>query len=233
MSDPGEIAVAKERAAHELAPIDAAYAAGEIDEATWHARVGEIVEAGYLTAATPQGQSGHSGDDARWEHARRLVLDAVERRGTLLDVGCANGLLMESVHRWSQEDGRALEPYGVEISAPLADLARTRCPQWADRIWTANANGWTPPPRVDVVRTGLDYVPADRGADYVRPLLTAVVAPGGRLVVGTYNEERDRDTLADLVRSWGYVVVGSTTREHRHPALAYKAFWVDSEPPGS
>ena len=84
-----------------------------------------------------------------------------------------------------------------------------------------------------MVRTGLDYVPADRRADYVRHLLTAVVAPGGRLVVGTYNEERDRDSLADQVRSWGLVVAGATTREHRHPALAYKAFWVDSEPPGS
>jgi ribosomal protein S18 acetylase RimI-like enzyme/SAM-dependent methyltransferase len=221
------LAVMKERAHDQLAPIDAAYQAGEIDETEWHARVLQIVEPAYLSASTPQAQSGHGGDAARWEHARRLLLDAVDRPGTFLDVGCANGLLMESVAAWSAEDGIPVEPYGIDISARLVELARRRCPRWADRIWAGNAFGWSPPQRFDLVRTGPDYVPPGRLGDYLAHLLKEVVAPGGRLVVGTYNEERDRDTVADQVRSMGFSISGSTQRSHRHPALAYKAVWID------
>ena len=227
-SDPdSELARAKERGWRELAEIDASLERGEIDEDGWHAAVLALVEPAYLAGETPQLQSGKSGDARSWEQGRRLILDAVDRDGTFLDIGCANGLLMESVAAWSAEDGRMLEPYGVDISARLAHLARDRCPQWADRIWTANAATWQPPQRFDFVRTGLDYVPDRSREPYVAHLLT-FLEPGGRLVIGTHNEETDRDALADLVQSWGHPVVGRTTRPHRHPALSYKVFWVEA-----
>ena len=84
-----------------------------------------------------------------------------------------------------------------------------------------------PPRRFDVVRTGLDYVPPRRRAAFVARLLDEVVSPGGRLVVGVFNEEKDRDTVADTLRSWGHAVAGATSRAHRDPRLRYKAVWVD------
>ena len=74
----------------------------------------------------------------------------------------------------------------------------------------------------------LDYVPRPRRADYVRHLLDTVVEPGGRLVVGVFNEERDQDSVAALVASSGFPIAGRTSRPHRHPAVAYKVFWVDA-----
>jgi SAM-dependent methyltransferase len=172
-------------------------------------------------------QSGHSGDAAAWEFSRRLVMDAVDRTGTFLDIGCANGLLMESVVRWGDEDGHPIEPYGVDISARLAHLARDRCPQWADRIWTANAAAWRPPRLFTFVRTGLEYVPDRSRPAYVDHLLT-FLEPGGRLILGKHNEETDRDDLAAGVESWGHRIAGRGTRPHRHPALSYKVFWVEA-----
>jgi hypothetical protein len=37
------------------------------------------------------------------------------------------------------------EPYGVDISPALAELARRRLPQWHGRIWIGNADEWRPP----------------------------------------------------------------------------------------
>ena len=47
-------------------------------------------------------------------------------------------------------------------------------------------------------------------------------------MIGTHNEETDRDTLAEAVESWGHPVVGRSTRPHRHPALSYKVLWVEA-----
>lgn len=222
-----QLATAKERGWRELAQIDAALADGEIDEAGWHEAVRAIIEPAYLVAQSPQGGSGSSRDAAGWEHARSLILDACERPGDFLDVGCANGLLMESLHAWSEGD---IEPYGVDISPALADLARRRHPRWAERIWAANAFGWDPGRRFDYVRTGLDYVPEQRRADYLAHL-SGLVAPGGRLIVGVHNEERDRDDIGAWLSGAGYRILGRSEREHDHPELAYRVWWAEPAGP--
>lgn len=216
-----------DRGWRDLARVDADLEFGKIDKAQWHSRVLALIEPAYLTADTPHAQSGKGGDAEGWEYARRLVCDAVDRDGTFLDVGCANGLLMEDVRRWAAADGHAIEPHGVEISSKLADLARDRCPQWADRIHTANADGWLPPQRFDFVRTGLDYVPHTCRAAYLTHLMEHVVAPGGRLIIGVQNQAED-DALADELTGWGYPADGVSRRPHPRPGLAYTVYWVDA-----
>ena len=80
--------------------------------------------------------------------------------------------------------------------------------------------GWGP-------RQNVDYVPHRSRAAYVAHLLTFLEA-GGRLVVGTHNEETEVDTIADHLEAWGHRVVGRGTRPHRHPALSYKVCWIES-----
>ncbi|MEY9948363.1 class I SAM-dependent methyltransferase [Kitasatospora sp. GAS1066B] len=228
MNDSSDIEFAKERSWREAKEIDDAFESGQIDQAGWHEAVLAIIEPAYLSASNPRAQSGHSGDSDRWRYARSLLADALPGDGSFLDIGCANGHLMETLTEWGAEAGIVIEPYGVEISAPLAELARARCPQWADRIWTANAANWLPSRRFDIIRTGLDYVPSPLRASYIEHLLNQALVPGGRLVVGVFNEERDQHLLERQVASFGYTVAGRVTREHRHPAIHYKAFWIDS-----
>lgn len=91
--------------------------------------------------------SGFRGDAARWRRARLPIVEAIDRSGTFLDVGCANGLLMESMAVWAAEDGHAVEPSGLERSHQLAELARRRLPAWAGRIHVGDVLAWDPPHR--------------------------------------------------------------------------------------
>jgi SAM-dependent methyltransferase len=222
---PVELAV--DRGAREWAARDAALAAGEIDEAGWFDRYMGVLVPAYLAGDNPRAQSGHGGDEARWEAARRPILAAVDAPGDFLDIGCASGYLMECLHGWAAQDGIALEPYGLDLSPELADLARQRLPQWAGRIWTGNALTWLPPRRFDYVRTGLDYVPPGRRIDLVAHLLAHAV--GRRLIIGVYNEAREPAATEELVTAAGYRIAGR--REWPKPdddRVVRRVFWIDA-----
>jgi hypothetical protein len=74
------IRLAKNRAAPLLEGLEAALAAGEIDEAGWYREVAAVITPGYLAAETPWGQSGRCGDGmAGWEYARGLIAEAIDR----------------------------------------------------------------------------------------------------------------------------------------------------------
>jgi trans-aconitate methyltransferase len=209
-----ELEAAKERAWREVAAIHAAYAAGELDDAGWHEAMASLVVPAYLSAETAEGGSGSSRDVAGWEYARSLLADAVCATGqSFLDVGCANGHLMESVVGWAAERDIHVEPYGVDLAGGLVDEARRRLPQWADRIWQGNALTWKPPGglRFDVVHTLLDCVPGHAVRGMVQHLLDATVAPGGKLLASCYVDAVHTHLhAAALLREQGFEVDGET-----------------------
>ena len=61
-----------------------------------------------------------------------------------LGVGCANGLLLESLTRWCGERGHTVEPHGVDFVPELVDLARARHPGKDGQFEVANAFYWRP-----------------------------------------------------------------------------------------
>ena len=171
-----------------------------------------LLERKYLAGTNPRQQSGFGRDDHDWERFRRPVARAVYRDGSFLDIGCANGLLMESVATWCQQDGRHVEPYGLDISGKLAELARVRLPRWRDRIFVGNALLWNPPRLFDFVRTELVYVPPTRRREYLARLLSRFVAPTGRLILCSYGSSRPEGSRADLLvhelGTWGFAIDG-------------------------
>lgn len=179
----------------------------------YHADLQRLLDTAYLRADTPEGGSGFGGSRQDWRAMRSVLCDAIDADGTFLDVGCANGLLMESIVEWCAEKGVAVEPHGLDISQPLVERARERLPQWADRIWVGNALGWAHPDgrQFDVVHALLDCVRDERWPDLIEHLLSRVVAPGGRLLISQYNEVSSPDhDAAGILRRLGYVVAGET-----------------------
>lgn len=155
----------------------------------WFETTQPIFEAAYLSHQEPWRQSGMSGPEERWISLRKPVADCIDCSGSFLDIGCANGYLIECCLRWTAERGLTIDPYGLDVSAPLLDLARARLPQFADHFFLGNAFYWTPPRRFDLCRTELVYVPADWERAFVQHLLDHYVQPGGRLLVANYAEQ--------------------------------------------
>lgn len=189
-----------------------------------------LLETAYLAGSTPQARSGFSGTADEWRAARSMICDAFDKDATFLDVGCANGYLMECVVTWCAEVGIGVEPYGVDLGRQLVAEARRRLPKWADRIWVGNALDWSPPAgqRFDVVHTLMDCVPDHAQRALVDHLLSAAVAPGGRLVVSSYValDDRHRHAAAILTRL-GFAVGGETRPATRPHHVGAPSAWVD------
>jgi SAM-dependent methyltransferase len=202
-SDPMSLDTQARRAAkaNAQADIDAAtdaLARGDLDARAWCERVSGALARSYLADDDPRWQSGYDGDAIAWREARELVLDGVDRDGAFLDIGCANGYLMECLAEWALERGRRLEMHGLELNPDLARTARLRLPAWASRIHVGNALDWKPPRTYDFVRTGLEYVPDAQRSLLAARLLRDVVAPGGRLIVGPVHAHDLTATIATL-----------------------------------
>ena len=165
-----------------------------------------ILDPSYLDADTALGGSGFGGTDEEWRDRRQPITDAIERDGDFLDVGCANGHLMACVVEWCADKGVHVEPHGVDVSADLADLARRRLPQWADRIWVGDALTWSPPRTFDVVHSLLDFVRPAHRRDLIDNLLRFVV-PGGRLVLSQYGTTA---SAREIVEPLGFEIAGET-----------------------
>ncbi len=103
----------KDEAWRELEEIDRRLERGEIDEPGWHQAVAALVVPAYLAARTPWQGSGKSRSVDDWEYARSHLADAIDRPGSFLDVGCANGYLLECLPRWT---AHRLDRFGLDIA---------------------------------------------------------------------------------------------------------------------
>ena len=172
----------------------------------------EDLERSYLAETDPVRQSGYGGGDVKWRRQREIILEAIDRDGDILDVGCANGYLLECLCEWSAERGVRLTPYGVDQGRGLIELAKQRLPTCAAHFWAANAWDWTPPRKFRYVYTLHDCVPAAFRREYFARLLEHFVAPGGLLIVGAYGSESRQCPAADItamLEQDGLVVAGS------------------------
>jgi 2-polyprenyl-3-methyl-5-hydroxy-6-metoxy-1,4-benzoquinol methylase len=203
LSDPADLAGRPAARRFQSLPADA-------PRDVWFAALRDAIAEYYLSEPdNPYRGSGRGKGAARFEETRRCIALAVHRDGAFMDVGCANGLLLESLVRWCGERGHRIVPHGIDFVPELVRLAQARHPAHAANFEVRNAFYWEPRRRYDFVRTNLEFVqPHDRAA-FVRRLFERAVAPGGRLILCHYSAPDDPlvDCAAFLARE-GFAVSG-------------------------
>ncbi len=204
------------------------------EQDAYYHRTLQLLEESYLAAnarGDVAGGSGSGGGLERWEKKRRVLVGAFDHDGSWLDVGCANGLLMETLAAWASEKRLRVEPYGLELSRRIAEAARRRLPHWADRIWTGNVMTWEPQMRFDYVTVIADSVPKTARHDLVERLIPRFLSSTGRLIFSIYLP-RPPEAPADLppasavLKRFAYHVKGQA--EARIDGdLKVSAAWLD------
>jgi len=149
----------------------------------------------------------HSSSFELWCHSRRFIASAINKDGTILDIGCANGFLLRSFQEWS---GHVLTPFGVDLNESFIEQAKLLFPQHKDHfaqfdiLELPDSDSFTLPRSYDFV-----YWAVWDNWTFNRPLeirvirsLAQMVKAGGRLILGLYHEDRSRGfaVLAELER---------------------------------
>jgi SAM-dependent methyltransferase len=187
-----------------------------------------LLETAYLAGTTSWQRSGVGLHTPRseqdWEVVRRPIAECVQRSGTFLDIGCANGYLLECLLGWTGERQLKIIPYGLDFSEALVALARERLPQYAHNLFVGNAWDWSPPHQFDYVSSALEYLPTELREVYVHRMLERYVKPGGRLLIVEY---LGRSTgvpdvgVDEQLRRWGFALEEVTSAHLEHDPQAH------------
>lgn len=168
----------------------------------------ETVYNTYLKSNEPWKQSGFSGPEERWIVGRKLIADCITKPGSFLDIGCANGYLLECILNWTADRGLQIKAYGIDILEQLVATARKRLQEYSENISVGNGMTWNPGIRFDWVRTELCYVPANYRKAFVNRLITLFLKFEGVLLVAEYHSRNDviAKWESEILKEMGFVV---------------------------
>jgi SAM-dependent methyltransferase len=149
----------------------------------------------------------HSSSFQFWGHSRRFIASAIDKDGTILDIGCANGFLLRCFQEWS---GHLLTPYGIDLDESFIDEAKLLFPQHKehflqfDILELPEASSFILPQSYDFIYWAIwDNWTFQRQIE-IRVIRTiqAMVKSGGKLILGLYHEDRSRSfaVIAELER---------------------------------
>jgi len=194
----------------------------EIKLQEWFGRLKKDLGEAYLRHKEPWKQSGFSGSEDRWIRSRKPIADCVAESGSFLDIGCANGYLLECILKWTSERGLTLIPYGLDLSEKLIELAKKRLPEYVDNFYVDNAWLWTSPMRFDYVRTEVIYVPEYLQKQHIERIIDSFLTYRGRLLVTEYRSKGDpvdKPWIDEALREWGFNITKQVSGFHEDREL--------------
>lgn len=166
----------------------------------------------FLSCKTELQRSCWGGTPEGWRRAREVILKAVRRDGSFLDVGCANGVLVRDLRRWAREKGIALRPYGIDLLEEFIPEARQKNPKFKNNFFAAEMMAFKTREKFTYIRVE-NYGPYRSPESFFRKYLGMLEADG-RLIITHYDHEKDQfAALKDYYRNnesrFRYSLVGT------------------------
>lgn len=131
-----------------------------------------------------------------WYERRFPIVAAVDRPGSILDIGCANGFLLRSLSAWSKHD---LVPYGVDPDPEAVEVCKQLFPELEHFATLSVAqlgelSEVSLPASYTYVYWNVwdDFEFTDPRFDGYLGEVFAAVEDGGRLILGFYDLDRAR-----------------------------------------
>ena len=194
-------------------------------------KIGELIQ----ESGVGSGTEGVLPKFEDWERQRRFIAGAINKDGTILDVGCASGLLLKCLLEWS--DYR-VTPYGFDNNPKRIQLAKQLLPEHATNIVEADVKN------LDLAAKGLpktyDFVYWNVWEDFVFQegsrldafnSILECVRTDGRLIMGFYpnnKEEKERD-LKKLDRLKKLNVSNFVFKENAQSDNIFLVYWDKNE----
>jgi len=181
------------------------------EQKRWFDSLKNKLEQSYIHHKEPWKQSGFSGPEDRWVKCRKPIANCIETSGTFLDIGCANGYLLECILKWTRERNLNIIPFGLDLSEKLIDLAKERLPEYSENFFIGNAWEWNNPMRFDYVRTEIVYVPECLGKQYIERITNLYLKKNGILLVTEYRSRREdinKPWIDKKFSDWGFKSAG-------------------------
>jgi ubiquinone/menaquinone biosynthesis C-methylase UbiE len=180
----------------------------------WFDGLKKDVEESYLRYSEPWKQSGFRLSEEAWAPCRKPIADCIMKPGSLLDIGCSNGYLLESILKWTVDRGLTVNPYGLDLSEKLIVLARERLPDFREQLFVGSALAWESPVKFDYVRTELSYALEDSQEQYLHRIFNSFLAPNGKLLLTEYRTLKQsvkEPWFNDKIRKWEFTILNQAS----------------------
>lgn len=135
-----------------------------------------------------------SGSFEAWEQRKAFIAEAIHKDGSFLDLGSGNGFLIRCLQEWS---GCSLVPYGVDINSDYIQKAKQLFPEYEQNFVVFDSRDIDMlsdylPVQYDFIFHSSNWSTFPPKRRHVELLDTMIeyVKPGGRLIVGSYSEEK-------------------------------------------
>ena len=164
----------------------------------------------------------------RWVKRKKFISDAIKQSGTFLDIGCGNGFLIRCLQEWSNFE---LIPFGVDIDKNYILKAKEMFPENANNFSVLDARNLVKlrqvglPDKYDSVYFSNIWTEgvANISKTMIQELLEHV-NPGGRLIIGFYDEDSENNLrMLNLTEASGVKWSGSK----KNPSGTNLVAWVD------
>ena len=146
-----------------------------------------------------------------------------------MDIGSANGYLVDCLTNWMKHSGLNLEFFGLEISRELTELSKKNFPHLKDHFFNGNVLDWIPQEKYDFVFTMILFgIPEQLREKYITRILEMYLKKGGRLIFEELEMGKTEEFLSRLnIKLSGWCIKRTNDMKGKGP-WERRFIWIDN-----